>query len=191
MDPSIYEAFLWQIPVCVVSVILTFHYYLDCAPVHALHIGLTCGVYPDCINWTPDTLRSLFGSVVWRWQNKSPSSSNFCWGELISSVQFWLVMEKEKLWCYSLLIQFGGLRCKSMTCGKRIQSQLWPLAVFFLLLFPVLFFCPMGGSTHFFFLFFLFCVQHLPCTVIKTPLCSLMKTQRWTLKCWASVACRG
>lgn len=32
------------IQVCVVSVLLTFHCYLAFAPMHALHIGLTCGM---------------------------------------------------------------------------------------------------------------------------------------------------
>lgn len=35
---------LLKIQVCVVSVLLTFHRYLESAPMHALHIGLTCGM---------------------------------------------------------------------------------------------------------------------------------------------------
>lgn len=75
-------------------------------------------------------------------------------------------LSKGKKENYSLLIQCGELRCKSIMCGERLQLQLWFLAVFFLLLFLVHFFARWGGQDVGFFFFF-FNVQHLPCTVVR------------------------
>lgn len=91
-------------------------------------------------------------------------------------------MEKKKPGVTHCWFNVGGMSCKSMMCGKRLQSQLWFLAVMFF--FPpfyfmyTFFFCPMGGSTCLDCVFFLCTASTLYSD--KTPLCSLMETQCWT-----------
>lgn len=82
-----------------------------------------------------------------------------------------------------MLIQCGELRCKSMMCGKRLQSQLWFLAAFFPPFIFCTFFLPDGGVNTFGF-FFSSHVQHLPCTVIRH-----LSVASWKL-CWTQNADR-
>lgn len=82
---------------------------------------------------------------------------------------------------FLLLIHCGGLRCKSMMCGKRLLLQLCVVVFFFFfLLFLVLTFLPDGGVNTL--VFFCVCVRVCECTAStlysdKTRLCSLIKSQ--------------
>lgn len=109
---------------------------------------------------------------------------------------------KKNLERFSLLIQCGGWRCKSMMHGKKLQSQLWVLfffssSCFYFVVFFTSFPNFEGGGVNMFGFFFLLLFYFVcVCTAYtlysdKTPLCSLHENSVLNPWHWSCVARRG
>lgn len=155
---------------------------------------------PTASTGLPHTLSalpgSLFGSLVWGFQNKTPQYMTFRLVAFfllllrrgIDFVCIDLTQKKKKKSVIHCWFNVAGEDVKSMIRGKKLQSQLWVLTVSFLVLFHILF-SPMGGSTCLDFILF-FCVQHISCKIRHLCVASWKLSVEPT-RHWPSVARRG